>query len=481
MISRPNFLDLSVSEQTLKCLGQEWFKVPEPAPELIRGSRFTLRDAAQDAAPQGEQPNENPEPHPEQGRKIGTRNTEQRSIPPKYFASVAHVLASAVVFFCIGCGKSAPPKPPPPEVEVVQVEQKDVPVWSEWIGTLDGLVNAQIKPQVTGYLLRQTYTDGAFVKKGQLLFEIDPRTFQAAVDQAKGQLANAGGQLATAHANQVKAQNDVSRYTPLAKEQAIPQQDLDNAVQANEAAKAQVQAAKAAIEAAKAKVASAQLDLGFTKVVSLIDGIAGIAQAQIGDLVSQSTLLTTVSTVDPIKVYFPVSEREYLEYVKENPNAAKRAVTEPQLQLQLVLADGSVYPYKGALSFADRQVDVKTGTLRVQGTFPNPGNVLRPGQYARIRAIIRTAKGALLVPQRAVTEQQGSYQVAVVNSNNTVEIRPIKVGERVGTQWIIETGLKPGDRVVAEGTQKVRPGAIVTPKPLGAPAQAEPAAKNESR
>jgi membrane fusion protein (multidrug efflux system) len=392
-------------------------------------------------------------------------------------------MTGTVLLFGLGCEKSEPPKAPPPEVEVVQVEQKDVPIWKEWIGTLDGLVNAQIRPQVTGYLLRQTYTDGAFVKKGQLLFEIDARTFQAVLDQAKGQLANAEGQLATAKANQVKAQNDVTRYTPLAKEQAIPQQDLDNAVQANEAAKAQVQAANAAIDAAKAKVAAAQLDLGFTKVVSLIDGIAGIAQAQIGDLVSQSTLLTTVSTVDPIKVYFPVSEREYLEYVKENPNAAKRAAAEPQMQLQLVLADGSVYPQKGSFSLADRQVDVKTGTLRVQGTFPNPGNVLRPGQYARVRAIAKTAKGALLVPQRAVTEQQGSYQVAVVNGNNKVEIRPVKVADRVGTQWIVEAGLKPGDRVVAEGTQKVSPGATVNPKPLGVPGQlkAEPAAKSESR
>ncbi|HEU4388005.1 MAG TPA: efflux RND transporter periplasmic adaptor subunit [Blastocatellia bacterium] len=366
---------------------------------------------------------------------------------------------------------------------MIQVDQQDVPIWKEWIGTLDGLVNAQIKPQVTGYLLRQTYTDGAFVKKGQLLFEIDPRTFQAALDQAKGKLANAEGQLATAQANQVKTQLDVTRYTPLAKEQAIPQQDLDNAIQANEAAKAQVAAAKAQIEAAKAQVQSAQLDIGFTKVVSLIDGIAGIAQAQIGDLVSQSSLLTTVSTLDPIKVYFPVSEREYLEYVKDHPDAAKRAAAEPQLQLQLVLADGSVYPQQGIFSFADRQVDVKTGTLRLQGIFPNPGNVLRPGQYARIRAVIKTAKGALLVPQRAVTEQQGSYQVAVVSRNNTVEIRPVTVGDRVGTQWIIETGLKPGDRVVAEGIQKVRPGAIINPKPLQAPAQVKPEsiAKTESR
>jgi len=392
-------------------------------------------------------------------------------------------MATAILLSSLGCGKSEPPKPPPPDVQVVQVEQKDVPIWKEWIGTLDGLVNAQIKPQVTGYLLRQTYTDGSFVKRGLLLFEIDPRTFQAALDQAKGQLANAEAQLATARANQVKAENDVNRYRPLAKEQAIPQQDLDNAIQANQAAQAQVEAAKAAVEAAKAKVASAQLDLGFTKVVSLIDGIAGIAQAQIGDLVSQSSLLTTVSTVDPIKVYFPVSEREYFEYVKENPNAAKRPAAEPQTQLQLVLADGSVYPQKGIFSFADRQVDVKTGTLRLQGIFPNPGNVLRPGQYARIRAVIKTAKGALLVPQRAVTEQQGSYQVAVVTSGNTIEIRPVGVADRVGTQWIIENGLKPGERVVAEGIQKVRPGAIVNPKPLGVPAQlkAEPTAKSESR
>jgi membrane fusion protein (multidrug efflux system) len=392
-------------------------------------------------------------------------------------------MATAILLSSLGCGKSGPPKPPPPEVVVVQVEQKDVPIWKEWIGTLDGLVNAQIKPQVTGYLLRQTYTDGSFVKKGLLLFEIDPRTFQAALDQAKGQLANAEAQLATARANQVKAENDVNRYRPLAKEQAIPQQDLDNAIQANQAAQAQVEAAKAAVEAAKAKVASAQLDLGFTKVVSLIDGIAGIAQAQIGDLVSSSTLLTTVSTVDPIKVYFPVSEREYLEYVKENPNAAKRPAAEPQTQLQLVLADGSVYPQKGILSLADRQVDVKTGTLRLQGIFPNPGNILRPGQYARIRAVTKTVKGALLVPQKAVSELQGNYQVAVVGSDNKVQIRPVKVGERVGTDWIIENGLKPGDRVVAEGIQQVRPGAIVNPKPLRATAQVkpEPTAKSESR
>ena len=397
----------------------------------------------------------------------------------KYSLPVARpVLAAAIALFSLGCAKPDQAKPPPPEVLVVQVEQKDVPIRKEWIGTLEGLVNAQIKPQVTGYLVRQTYQEGAFVKKGELLFDIDARTFQAALDEAKGKLANAEGQLATVQANQVKAQIDVDRYGPLAKEQAISQQEYDHAVQANSAAKAQIAAAKASIEAAKGQVATAQLNVGFTKVVSLIDGIAGIAQAQIGDLVGQSTLLTTVSTVDPIKVYFPVSEREYLEYVRENPESAHN-----HLALEMVLADGSIYPQKGKISFSDRQVDVKTGTLRVQGVFPNPGNLLRPGQYARIRAIIKTTKGALLVPQRAVTEQQGSYQVAVVTSGNTIEIRPVGVADRVGTHWIVENGLKPGERVVAEGIQKVRPGAVVNPKPLGVSAQvkAELTAKSESR
>jgi len=388
----------------------------------------------------------------------------------KQSSYLAHVLMTAILLVCIGCENSEPPKPRPPDVDVVPVEQKDVPIWKDWIGTLDGLVNAQIKPQVTGYLVRQTYKDGAFVKRDQLLFEIDPRTFQAAVDQAKGQLASAEGQLAQAEANQIKAQNDVNRYTPLAKEQAIPQQDLDNAMQANKAAIAQVAAAKAQVEAAKAQVASAQLNLGFTKVLSLIDGIAGIAQAQIGDLVTQSTPLTTVSTVDPIKIYFPISEREYLDYVKEHPDEDKR-----HLRLQMVLANGSVYPHPGQTTLVDRQVDVKTGTLRVQGVFPNPGNVLRPGEYAHIRTIIATRKGALVVPQKAVSELQGNYQVAVVGSDNKVQIRPVKVGERIGTEWIIAQGLKPGERVVAEGIQKVRGGMAVNPKPLTATAEAQPA------
>src|SRR5499426_2961571 len=364
--------------------------------------------------------------------------------------------------------------PAPANVEVTQVESQNVPIYSEWIGTLDGMVNAEIRGQAPGYLLRQTYQEGSFVRKGQLLFEIDPRTFQAALDQTKAQVANAEQQLAQAEANQVKTQLDVNRYTPLAKEEAVTQQDLDNAVQANLAAQAQVRAAKAQIDAAKAQVAAAQLNLGFTKIVSLIDGIAGVAQAQIGDLVGPTTLLTTVSTLDPIKVYFPVSERGYLDYMKENPDPVKRAAQEKQLGLQLILADGSLYPYKGTFSFADREVDVKTGTLRLQGLFPNPGNILRPGQFARVRAIVTTRKGALLVPQRAVTEVQGSYQVAIVGNDNKVSIRPVKVGERVGTEWIIEDGLKPGEKVVAEGTQRVKAGMTVDPKPFKAMPKTKP-------
>jgi len=374
-------------------------------------------------------------------------------------------------------GQSTPTasvRPSPPEVAVVQVEQTDVPIYQEWVGTLDGSVNAQIKPQVSGYLLHQAYTEGSFVKRGQLLFEIDPRSFQAALDQTKGQLAAAEAQLAQTEANQVTARIDVERYGPLAKEHAVSQQDLDHAVQADLAAQAQVRAARAQIEAAKAQMATAQLNLGFTRIVSLIDGIAGIAQAQIGDLVGPASLLTTVSTLDPIKVYFPVSAQEYLTYV------AHPAAHERLRALELFLVDGTRSPRKGTFSLADREVDVTTGTLRLEGLFRNPGNVLRPGQFARVRAITTTKKGALLVPQRAVTELQGSYQVGVVDKESTVEIRPVKVGERIGAQWIVEEGLTPGERVVADGIQRVRGGMTVKPTTFKAASEATPAATTGS-
>lgn len=399
-----------------------------------------------------------------------------------------------------GCAKSKPPVQAmaAPIVEVVQVEQKDMPVYSEWIGTLDGMVNAEIKAQVSGYLLKQDYTEGSFVRKGQLLFEIDPRPLQAVLDQAKGKLAEAEGQLAQANgqllqaqaqvaqseADQGKAQLDVNRYTPLAKEKAVTEQELDNAVQANLAAKAKVEAsragvetakaaivaAKAAIASAKAGVATAQLNLNFTRIISPIDGIAGIAQAQVGNLVSPSgASLTTVSTVDPIKVYFTASEQEYLNFTRRNPTQSARDAAGRRLELELILVDGTTYPQPGKFLIADRQIDQKTGAIRLAGVFPNPGNVLRPGQYGRVRAVTTRKQGALLIPQRAVTELQGRYQVAVVGNDNKVSIRQVKVGERTGPQWIIEEGLQPGESVIAEGTQKVRPGVIVNPRPYIAP------------
>jgi membrane fusion protein, multidrug efflux system len=352
------------------------------------------------------------------------------------------------------------------------VEQKDVPIYGEWIATLDGMVNAEIRAQVTGYLLRQVYLEGSFVRKGQLLFELDPRPFQAALEQAKGQLAQAQAQALQAEANQGRTELDVARYTPLAKEKAISSQELDNALQANLAAKAQVEAARAAVVAAKAMVDTAALNLSFTRIRSAIDGIAGLARGQVGDLVSAgSTILTTVSTVDPVKAYFTVTEQEYLKYVRDNPTEKQRQATARELKLELVLADGTVYPHTGQFYVADREVNVQTGSIRLAGLFANPGNILRPGQYGRIRTVTEVRKGALLVPQRAVTELQGSYQVAVVGNGNKVGIRQVKVGERSGSSWIVEGGLKPGERVVAEGIQKVRPGVVVTPKPFVAPSQ----------
>jgi RND family efflux transporter MFP subunit len=354
-----------------------------------------------------------------------------------------------------GCsGKPSAPPPVAPDVEVCPVIQKDVSLYGEWIGTLDGYVNAEIRPQVTGYLIKQAYQDGDVVPKGAVLFEINPRPFQAVLDQAKGQLAQAEAQLG-------KAKLDVERDTPLAQARAIPQRQLDDDIQARLANEAAVVAARAAVE-------QAQINLGFTKVTSLVDGIAGMAQLQVGSFVGQSSLLTTVSQVDPIKVYFTVSEQEYLAFNQRFPSDASREAEEERLQLELSLADGTTYPQKGKFYFADRQVNQGTGTIRIAGLFANPRNILRPGQYGRVRTATSIAKGALLVPQRAVTELQGSYQLAVVDGDNTVDIRTVKVGEQVGTLWIIADGLKPGERVIAEGVEKVRTGMRVNPTPFAA-------------
>ena len=437
--------------------------------------------------------------------------------------AIAVLLALAGLLVLGRSNKPAQAAPRPLEVGVISVAPTSVPIYSEWIGTTDGIVNAEIKAQVTGYLLRQDFKEGSFVKKGELLFEIDPRPFQAAVDQANGQvaqfqgqlqqatsqvaqaeaqvsqansqLAQAQAQLAQANANQVKTQLDVDKYKPLAEQKAVTQQEYDNAVQANVVSKAQVEAATAGVEAARAQLAhdkaqidtakagiatakgqlenakaavnTAVLNLGFTRISAPIDGIVGIVQAQVGSLVSTTSgPLTTVSTVDPIKVYFTLSEQEYLNYTRPNLSQAEQSGSLAQLDLELILSDGTTYPQKGKFYFADRQVDPKTGAIRVAGLFPNSANVLRPGQYGRVRAVTRVKEQALQVPQRAVTELQGTYQVAVVDSQNKVSFRTVKVSDKSGSMWVVDEGLRAGDVIVAEGTLKVRPGMIVSPKPF---------------
>ena len=374
----------------------------------------------------------------------------------------------AVGFFHPFRKVSASPATVAPVVEVVQVEQKDVPIFGEWIGTLDGLENADVRAQVTGYLQRQEYQEGAFVKKGQLLFQIDPRPFQAALDQAGGQLEQARAMLANAQAVQGRTELDVERYKPLVREQAASQQDLDNAVQNNLAAMATVETAKAQIKTYEAAVETARINLDFTRLVAPIDGIVGQAQLQVGALVSPSSgAVTSVSTVDPIKVFFTVSEPQYLGWRKRFPTETSREAADKALRFQLILADGSTYGQEGRFDFADRQVDTGTGAIRIAGLFPNPGNILRPGGYGRVRAVIRMAPGALLVPQRAVSELQGGYQVAVVGGDNKVAIRTVQVGDVFGSQRIVTSGVNPGEQVIAEGIQKVRPGMQVNPRPYG--------------
>src|SRR5579863_2666894 len=389
----------------------------------------------------------------------------------------AAVLVAALLFSSIHSGaKPTPQVPPPPVVEVALVQQKDVPVYGEWVGTLSGQVNADIKAQVTGYILARNYKEGSYVAKGQVLFEIDPRPFQATLDQAKGQLAQAEAQLvqseaqlATAQANELKSQLDVEKYGPLAKADAVSKQDFDNAVQTNVANKAQVQAARAAIAAAKAQIQASQaavetatINLDFTRIVSPIDGIVGIAQAQVGDLVStNSGVLTTVSTLDPIKDYFSVSEQEYLSLRKQFSGSNAE-----HWKLQLILADGTTFSHPGEFYFADRQVNQNTGAIQLAARFANPGNVLRPGQYGKVRAVVRVQRNAFVIPQAAVNEQQGTHLVYVVGTDGKVAVRSVQVGERTGTMWVIQDGLKPGERVIVEGQQNLKPGMPVQTRPF---------------
>jgi RND family efflux transporter MFP subunit len=365
--------------------------------------------------------------------------------------SVATLLLLAIT----ACGRGnvhAAAKPPAPEVRVAAVIQQDVPLYSEWVATMDGYVNAQIRPQVSGYIIKQEYKEGSLVRKGQVLFEIDPRPFKAALDRAKGDLAQAQAQLG-------KSALDVERDTPLAQARAIAKSQLDNEIQAK-------LGAQAAIESSKAAVEQAELNLEWTKVISLVDGIAGIAQVQIGNLVGPNAVLTSVSQVDPIKAFFPINEREYVLVQKSTASSGKHAIGFFGSSLELILTDGSIHPQKGKILLADRQVDPSTGTIRIVAAFPNPGNILRPGQYGRVRVETKLKNGALLVPQSAVAQSQGSYQVAVVGSDHKVSMRTVKPGETVGTLWVIDEGLKPGEQVVVEGLQQLKEGTAVTPKPV---------------
>lgn len=362
---------------------------------------------------------------------------------------VMAMIALTVALVASGCrqGKQASAPRQDTIVEVVAVIQKDVPIYGEWVGALDGSINAVIRPQVTGYLIRQGYREGDKVRKGQVLFEIDPRNFQAALKQAKAQLSQQQARHDTAKAN-------LARVRPLAAKNAVSQKDLDDAVGSELTARASVVAARAVVE-------EAQLQLGFTKITSPVDGIAGIAKTQLGNLVSPNMQeeLTSVSTLDPIKVYINISEQEYLK-VMASDNKVNH------MPLELILANGTIYPHPGKFALADRHIDPTTGTLKIGALFPNKDNMLRPGLYGRIRAMVQVRQGALLVPQRSVTELQGKYLVTVIGPENKVDIRPVKVGERIGSDWIIAQGLQPGEQVVAEGTQKVRPGMTVSTKPF---------------
>ena len=358
----------------------------------------------------------------------------------------------AVATLATSCRKSeaAAPAPPPPGVVVTVVEERDQPVVHEWIGTARGDVNADIRPKIEGYLLRRAYAEGGYVRQGDLLFEIDPRQFQSQLRQAQANLAQAEAAVS-------KANRDVARYEPLAAEKAISQQELDNARSSQEAAGANVRALRAAVD-------NARLNLSWSRVTSPISGVAGIAQTQVGNLVGPQTVLATVSRVDPIRVSFPMSEQEYLHY--QNDPAMRDA------ELELILSDGSVHPHKGRIALSGRDVNVKTGTITVIGRFPNPGNILRPGQFARVRAVTGVRRGAILVPQRAVNELQGIYQVAVIGAGNQADVRPVQVGPRVGSMWMIESGLAAGELVVVEGFSRVKDGATVNPKQAPADAAA---------
>jgi len=378
------------------------------------------------------------------------------------------LLLFGLLFVLVSACSPAPPPsaPPPPEVLVVEPIQRDVPVPMDLVGQAAGSQDVEIRARVEGYLEKVAFIEGTLVRKGQLLYQIDPKPLEAT-------LANAKANLATWQSRLEKTTNDVKRYTPLAKQQAVSQMELDNAISSQEAAKAQVDAAKASVD-------KAQLDLGYTTITAPVDGLVGTTKVKAGNLVGrgESTLLTTISVINPIFFRAGLAEAEYLRIVRRNQELGTEGRGRV-IPIQLILADGTVHPETGRLDTAERNIDPTTGTLMLQFTFPNPRLLLRPGQYGRVRADVDVKKGALLVPQRAVQELQNLYSLAVVGPDNKVAFRNVKVGPRVDSLWVIEEGLKPGEKVVVEGLQRVREGAVVTPRP--APPQsaspASPAAK----
>ncbi len=351
-------------------------------------------------------------------------------------------------------------------VSVASVEQKDVPLVGSWVGTLDGYVNAQIQPQVSGYMVKQAYVEGSQVAKGQILFEIDPRPFQAVLDQALGQLAQAKGQLANAEAQLGLARINVKRDTPLAAQRAIAQSQLDTETQQQAQAEAQVESAKAQIAAAEAAVETARLNLGFTHVRSLIAGVAGQATVQVGNLVSPQSVLTSVSELNPVKIFFSISDSEYLALIEAaRAGGGDLLKGSAKLPLNLTLANGQKYPHEGRIIYVDRQMNQQTGAIRIAASFPNPGNVLRPGQFGRVSAPSQVRRGALLVPQIAVQEMQGVQQVYTVGADNKVHIVNVTLGPEVGTSWIVTSGVKNGEKVITDNLQKLKEGVPVAPHP----------------
>jgi membrane fusion protein (multidrug efflux system) len=368
------------------------------------------------------------------------------SLTSSHRLALSLILLLHLTFLGACSSEKEKPAPPPPGVTITPVVQKDVPIYQEWVGTMAGNIDADIRPKVEGFLLQRVYTEGSFVKKGQPLFQLDRRQAQAALEQAQGHLERSQAALS-------QAQIDVNRYTPLVADKAVSQAELDKAQSMERAGKAEVEGSKAGLDNAK-------LNLGWTTVVSPISGIAGIAKVAVGDLITPNTVMTVVSAVDPIYVDVNIAEQDYLRFARQ------RTGKDSVKSLELILGDGTVYPHRGRVLLVGREVDTRTGTIAVRNTFPNPGNVLRPGQYARIRAVTEDLKAALLVPQRAIAELQGIYQVGVVDSQNKVTIRQVKPGPQFGDMWVITSGLQPGDKVVVDGLQRLRDGMTVSPLPF---------------